>query len=146
MLKSVFAFAVTWFPVAYLMAAWLVCARFVFDREYAILAIGVFVGITVPGYFRLVRGRRVLSEKDDNTLDVTAKIVLVVVSLCFCAMVVKQIDTSFRLYRFYAGSPIYAVGMIYVPAFILGIASTGYVKLIAILVRNLGQGQRGQIG
>jgi hypothetical protein len=144
MLKSISAFAVTWFPMAYLMAAWVACAWYVFDQGAAILAIGIFVGITIVGYFRLTSGRNAAVVKQVDTIDFTAKAAVFVASLCFCAMLVYLIDSGFRVYKLYAGSPIFAVGWIYVPALILGIASACYVKLIAVMILSRSHAKPGR--
>jgi hypothetical protein len=143
MLKSISAFAVTWFPMAYLVAAWVACAWYVFDQGAAILAIGVFVGITIVGYSRLTSGQNAGVVKEDDHIDFPAKAAVLVASLCFCAMLVYLIDSGFRVYQLYAGSPIFAVGWIYVPALILGIASAGYVKLIAMVISKRSHAKRG---
>lgn len=128
--------------MAYVITAWVGCAWYVFDQAIGILAIGVFVGITIPEYFRVTRrdNPAVLRRNDD--LDIIAKAALIVVSLCVCAILIYQIDKEFHVYKSYAGSPIFAIAMIYFPALILGIASTAYGKLIAILLAKLARGAR----
>jgi len=124
--------------MAYMIAAWIGCAWYAFDEEFAILAIGVFVGITIQAYFSLKP--RDISElvERNNKLDVPAKAAMIIVGICICAILVYQIDQEFRVYKTYVGGPIFAIGMIYFPAVFLGVASTGYVKLILILLGKLG--------
>ena len=138
MWKSIGALAVTWFPMAYVIAAWIGCAWYAFDEAFVILAIGVFVGITIPGYYSLKRRDLPKFVVQSDEPDLPAKVALIIVGLCICAILVYQIDQEFRVYKTYIGGPIFAIGMIYLPAVVLGVASTGYVKLIVILAGKLG--------
>lgn len=63
--------------------------------------------------------------------DRTALIALSLASLGFCVLLAGMLIAAWPAYEIYAATPLFAVGMVYVPAFFLGVASAVFVKLIA---------------
>lgn len=126
-----------WLPPVYLLAGWAVSGWYVFHYTGAVAAIGIVSGIAIFVHYNVMIRSNIVDERKSIDLDRTAKIALVLASLGFCAVFLYLMIASWTAYRAYATAPLLGVGMVYVPAFSLGVASAAYVKLIAVHVSKL---------
>lgn len=126
-----------WLPPVYLLAGWAVSGLYVFHYTRAVAAIGIVSGIAIFVHYNVMIRSNIVDERKSIDLDRTAKIALVLASLGFCVVFLYLMTASWTAYKAYAAAPLLGVGMVYVPAFSLGVASAAYVKLIAVHVSKL---------
>jgi len=108
--------------LAYLCLGPIVCAAVAFDKPAIILAVGLAAGAFIgPVLHRLTPGDPA-EPGPHATVDPEARIAILVCAILFVALCVYVIHSAWYEYQSLRHAPIYGVGMIYAPSFIVGIA------------------------
>ena len=108
--------------LAYLCLGPIVCAAVAFDKPAIILAVGLAAGMFIgPVLHRLAPGDPA-EPVPHATVDPEARIAVLVCAILFVALCVYVIHSAWYEYQSLRHAPIYGVGMIYAPSFIVGIA------------------------
>lgn len=135
-LQSIYRAIVEYLPPVYLLSGWAISGWYFFHYTIAVATLGIFSGTAFFAHYNVMTKSNIVEDRNSNELDRTAKIALILASLGFCAVFVGLMIASWTAYEIYAATPLFAVGMVYVPAFVLGVASAVFVKLIAEYLSN----------
>lgn len=130
-LHSIYRAIVGQIPPVYLLAGWAISGWYLFHYTIAVATLGMVLGITFFVHYIILTKSNIVESRKSLELDRTALIALSLASLGFCVVLAGLLIAGWPAYEIYVATPLFAVGMVYVPAFCLGVASAVFVKLIA---------------
>lgn len=130
-LYSIYRAIIGQLPPVYLLAGWAISGWYLFHYAIAVVALGIVIGILFFVHYKIMANSNIVKNPKSFELDRTALIALSLASLGFCVLSAGMLIAAWPVYEIYAATPLFGVGMVYVPAFFLGVASAVFVKLIA---------------